>query len=157
MLKTRFSFLKQVPTLIQSPRIVTLKAVCRFVVWLLSTFWGFSISAAGFAFAFGNFVHYCVILLNAPLSNRDEKNVFAMGNFYWEISTHRYWRQVVLLSYWFAVSGGEIISWCDASCLRTFRSLNLAFDYERNTSTFSEFIGYRFDRFSSNFAKTFQE
>ena len=47
-------------------------------------------SAAGFAFAFGNFVHYCVILLNAPLSNRDEKNVFAMGNFYWEISTHRY-------------------------------------------------------------------
>ena len=52
-------------------------------------------SAAGFAFAFGNFVHYCVILLNAPLSNRDEKNVFAMGNFYWEIST------IVIDARWF--------------------------------------------------------
>ena len=29
---------------------------------------------------------------------------------------------IVLLSYWFAVSGGEIISWRGASCLRTFMS-----------------------------------
>ena len=29
-----------------------------------------------------------------------------------------------------------------ASCLRTFTSLNLTFDFGRNTSTLSEFIGY---------------
>ena len=33
----------------------------------------FSIFAMGFAFAFGNFAHYCVVLLNAPLSDRDKK------------------------------------------------------------------------------------
>ena len=33
----------------------------------------FSIFAVGFAFAFGNFAHYCVVLLNAPLSDRDKK------------------------------------------------------------------------------------
>ena len=49
------------------------KAVCRFVVLLLSTFSGFSIYAAGFSFAFSNFTHYCFILLNAPLSDRDKK------------------------------------------------------------------------------------
>ena len=57
----------------QSLRIVTLKAVCRFVVLLLSTFSGFSIFAAGSSFAFGNFTHYCVVLLNAPLSDLGEK------------------------------------------------------------------------------------
>ena len=49
------------------------KAVCRFVVLLLSTFSGFSIYAAGFSFAFSNFTHYCFVLLNAPLSDRDKK------------------------------------------------------------------------------------
>ena len=67
----------QVPALIQkheqSLRIVTLKAVCRFVVLLLSTFSGFSIFAAGFSFAFGNFARYFVVFLNVPLSDRDEK------------------------------------------------------------------------------------
>ena len=29
---------------------------------------------AGFSFAFGNFAHYCVILLNAPPNDRDKKN-----------------------------------------------------------------------------------
>ena len=66
MLKTRFLFFMQVPAVIQkhlkSPRIVILKALCRFVVVLLSTF---SVFAAGFSFAFGNFAHYCVVLLNA--------------------------------------------------------------------------------------------
>ena len=57
----------------QSPRIVILEAVCQFVVLLLSTFFGFSIFAAGFSFAFGKFAHYCVVLLNAPLSDRDKK------------------------------------------------------------------------------------
>ena len=68
----------QVPALIQkhkqSPRIVILKAVCRFVVLHLSTFFGFSIFSAGFSFASGNFARYCFVLLNAPLSDRDRKN-----------------------------------------------------------------------------------
>ena len=45
----------------------------------------FSIFAAGFFFAFGNFAHHCVVLLNAPLSDRDIKNVSAMGFFSREI------------------------------------------------------------------------
>ena len=40
----------------------------------------------------------------------------------------------ILLYHCFAVSGGEIISWRDASCLRTFMSLNLAFYFGRNTT-----------------------
>ena len=79
MLKTSFPFLYQVPALIQKhlytkqlPRIAILKAVCRFVVFLHSTFCSFFfIVAAGFFFAFGNFVHHCVVLLNAPLSDRE--------------------------------------------------------------------------------------
>ena len=35
-----------------------------------------------------------------------------------------------------------IISRRGASCLRTFTSENLAYDFRRNTSTLSEFIGY---------------
>ena len=34
---------------------------------------GFFIFAAGFSFAFGNFAHYCVVLLKAPLSNLIKK------------------------------------------------------------------------------------
>ena len=65
----------QVPALIkkQSPRIIILKAVCRFIVLLLNTVCSFSIFAAGFSFAFSNFAHYCVVLFNAPLRDRDKK------------------------------------------------------------------------------------
>ena len=101
---------------------VILKDVCLFVVLLLSTFCGFSIFSAGFAFAFGNFAHYCVGLLNVPMSNRDKKNVSATGFFSREILIHRHCCQEVPLSYWFAVSGGAIISWRGASCLQTFMS-----------------------------------
>ena len=59
----------------QSPRIVILEAVYQFVVSLLSTFFGFSIFAAGFSFAFGKFAHYCVVLLHAPLCDRDKKKL----------------------------------------------------------------------------------
>ena len=56
----------------QSPRIVILKVVCRFVVLLLSTFSGFSIFTAGFLCLWQlNFAHYCVALLNAPPSDRE--------------------------------------------------------------------------------------
>ena len=59
--------------------------------------------AAGSSFAFGNFTHYCVVLLNAPLSDLGGKkrHVSAMGYFSWEISIHR-WPQGVPLPYWFA-------------------------------------------------------
>ena len=75
MLKTRFPFLSaclatKTWTIASN---VILKAVGWFVVLHLSTFSGFSIFAAGFSFAFGNFAHYCVVLLNAPLNDRDKK------------------------------------------------------------------------------------
>ena len=117
----------QVPALIQkheqSLRIVTLKAVCRFVVLLLSTFSGFSIFAAGSSFAFGNFTHYCVVLLNAPLSDLGEKKDTCLQ---WvpfpgksrSIVDPRGSRCLIGLR----VSGGEIISWLGTSCMRTFMS-----------------------------------
>ena len=76
----------------QSPRIVILEAVCQFVVLLLSTFFGFSIFAAGFSFAFGKFAHYCVVLLHAPLCDRDKKKlrypqlVTFPGKSWWSVS-----------------------------------------------------------------------
>ena len=80
----------------------------------------------GFFLSLWNFAHYCVFLLNAPLSDRDEKkkkrNISAVGYFYREILIHRHWVQEVPLSYWLAVLGGEIISWRGASCLWTFMS-----------------------------------
>ena len=78
LLKMRFPFLYSSASLDAktwtiASNIVILKAVCRFVVLLPSTFSGFSIPAACFSFAFGNFAQYCVVLLNAPLSDRGEK------------------------------------------------------------------------------------
>ena len=43
------------------------ETVCQFVVLLLSTFCGFSIFATGFAFGFGNFAQYCVVLFTCRL------------------------------------------------------------------------------------------
>ena len=107
---------------LQSPQILISNAFCQFVVLLLSTFCGFSTLAGGFVFAFGNFAYYCVILLNAPLSNRDKKNLSAMGYFSWEILIHHHWHQKVWLSHWFAVSGGKIISWHGMNCLQKSKS-----------------------------------
>ena len=77
MLKTRLPFLYASTSLDTKTSTIAsnrnFKAVCRFVVLLLSSFCGFSIFAAGFSFAFGNFVRYCNVLLNAPLSDRDKK------------------------------------------------------------------------------------
>ena len=47
----------------KSPRIIILKAVCRFVALLLSTFYSFSIFAAGFTFAF---LQLCPLLCRPP-------------------------------------------------------------------------------------------
>ena len=49
----------------------------------------------GVFFAFGNFAHHCVVLLNAPLSDRDIKNVSAMGFFSRKILIRSRWRQEV--------------------------------------------------------------
>ena len=69
----------------QSPRIVILEAVYQFVVLLLSTFFGFSIFAAGFSFAFGS-----LLCRPPPRSARDRKKikVSAMGYFSREILIH---------------------------------------------------------------------
>ena len=71
-----------------------------------------------------------------------KKKVSAMGDFSWEILTLCLWRKEVPLSHWFAVSGDRIFSWHNASCLQTFLSWNLAFDFGRNTTTLSKFVGY---------------
>ena len=44
--------------------------------------------------------------------------------------------------HWFAVLSGVIIAGRGTSCLRTFTSWNLAFDFGRNASTLSEFTAY---------------
>ena len=93
---------------------VVVKPKC--VIHIHSSFSGFSIFAVGFAFACGNFAHYCVVLLNAPLSDRKRKRGVcnqesityvlvmapaAMGYFFREILIHHLWRQEVPLSHWF--------------------------------------------------------
>ena len=65
------------------------------------------------------FAHFCVVLLNAPLSDWDKSNVVAMGYFSREILIQRHWRLEVPLSHWLAVSVREIISWRGEICLRT--------------------------------------
>ena len=70
-----------------------------------------------------------------------KKNVSAMDYFSREILILHHRCQEVLLSHWFAVSGGKVISWRGASCLQILMSLNFAFDYGRNKTTLSEFIG----------------
>ena len=44
--------------------------------------------------------------------------------------------------HWFAVLSGEIISRRGASCLGNLTNENLTYDFGRNTSTLTEFIGY---------------
>ena len=77
MLKERFLFLHASASLDTKTLTIAsnryLKAVCRFVALLLSTFSGFSIFATGLSFDFGNFAHHCVVLLDAPLSDRLKK------------------------------------------------------------------------------------
>ena len=65
-----------------------------------------------------------------------------MGYFSREILIHLRRRQEVPLSYWFAVSGGGINSRRGVSCLRTFISFSLAFDFGRYRTTLNKFIRY---------------
>ena len=63
MLKTRFPFIYDTKTL----TIASIRCLASQQIFRLSIF------SAGFFFAFGNFARYCVVLLNAPLSDRDKK------------------------------------------------------------------------------------
>ena len=54
---------------LQSPRIVILKAVCRFFVLLLRTFSGFPFLPRVFLLPSATLSNYCVVPLNAPLSD----------------------------------------------------------------------------------------
>ena len=105
----------------------------------------FSILTPGFSFAFGNFAHYCVILLTPPLSG-GEKKMSAMGYFLWEILIHCHWCQEVLSSHW-------LVSWCGARCQFTSHC-----ELKSSIWFWEEYIHFewiykvfRFDPFSSNF------
>lgn len=74
-------------------------------------------------------------------AEQDSKRV-AMRCFSREILIYCHRHSEVLLFHWFAVLSGVIISRCGASWLGTFTSENLAYDFRKNTSTLSEFIGY---------------
>ena len=111
------------------------KFLCKkCVVHIHRSFSGFSIFAVGFAFACGNFAHYCVVLLNAPPSDRKRKRgvwnqepityVLVMGSCCngllfpgnLDPSSLTPGGPVVSLVW------GEMICWLGASRLRTFMS-----------------------------------
>ena len=71
----------------------------------------------GFSFAFGNFAQYCTVLLR-PI----ETKKMCLP---WITFATKSWSIVndvggPVVPYWVAISGGDIISWHDASCLRVF-------------------------------------
>ena len=137
----------QVPALIQkhkqSPRIIILKAVCRFVVLHLSTFSGFSIFSAGFSFAFGNFARYCFVLLNAPLSDRDRKNKTCLQ---WVTFPGKSWPIVIdarrcpvplVCSF---RRRDNLLAWRELFAI--LYELKSRIDFGRNTTSLRKFIGY---------------
>ena len=138
---------------------VVVKPKC--VIHIHSSFSGFSIFAVGFAFACGNFAHYCVVLLNAPPNDRKRKRgvwnqepityVLVMGSCCngllfpgnLDPSSLTPGGPVVSLVW------GEIICWLGAS-------RHIWFEEEYNHFE-RIYRVYRSVWFSSNFAKTFQE
>ena len=78
----------------KSPRIIILKAVCRFVVLLLSTFYSFFHFCRGFYLC-----HFATLPIIVPPSStlqwaiEIKKKVSSMGYFSREIFILRYWRQ----------------------------------------------------------------
>ena len=89
MLKTRFPFLSASTsldittlTLASNRNFESCMSIRCFAPQHILQFFHF---CRGVFFAFGNFAHLCVVLLNAPLSDRDIKNVSAMGFFSREI------------------------------------------------------------------------
>ena len=124
MSKKAFLFFMQVPALIpkryQSPRIVILKVYVDSLSYSSSHFPVFSFLLRVFL-SFGNGLLF-------P-GNIDPSSLTLGG-------------LVVPLVCGFRRRDNQIISWRDASCLRSFVNLNLAFESEMNTTTLSESIGY---------------
>ena len=145
MLKTRFPFIyASISRDTKTLTIASIRCLASQQIFRLSIF------AAGLFFVCGNFAR-CVVLLNAPLSNRDEKKLLL--------------RFTLPAKSWSSVSdarrshhpiGGEIISWRGASCLRTFYTDELKSrvwfgdEYIRFERIYRV---YKFDQFSSNFVK----
>ena len=76
MLKTKFPFFNASTSLdTKTLKIASTRNFesCMLIRCLAPQLCSFLIFAAGFSFAFDHFAHYCVVLLNAPLSNRDKK------------------------------------------------------------------------------------
>ena len=151
MLKTRFPFIyASISRDTKTLTIASIRCLASQQIFRLSIF------SAGFFFAFGNFARYCVVLLNTPLSDRDKKKKKFLS---WFTLPAKSWSSVSDARRSHHPIGGEIISWRGASCLRTFTN-----ELKSRVWFWDEYIRferiyrvYRFDRFSSNFAKTFQE
>ena len=122
--KRAFLFFMQVPALIpkryQSPRIVILKVYVDSLSYSSAHFPVFPFLLRVFL-SFGNGLLF-------P-GNIDPSSLTLGG-------------LAVPLVCGFRRRDNQIISWRDASCLRSFVNLNLAFESERNTTTLSESIGY---------------
>ena len=108
---------------------------------------------AGFFLAFGNFAHYRVFLLNAPLSDRDAVDYFS--------------REILIQSS--LTPGGPVVllvcGFRRRDNLLAWRELFVNLYELKSRIRFWEeynhferiYRVYRFDQFSSNFAKTFKE
>ena len=97
MLKTRFPFIyASISRDTKTLTIASIRCLASQQIFRLSIF------SAGFFFAFGNFARYCVVLLNAPPSDRDKKKkkVSVMVYFSREILIQRQRRQEVPSSHW---------------------------------------------------------
>ena len=114
------------------------ETVCQFVVLLLSTFCGFSIFATGFAFGFGNFAQYCVVLFTCL-----QWVTFPKKSWPIIIDVRKSWSIVIdtrrshcpIDLRFQEVS--NLLVWCEL-----FANLYLGFDFKRITTTLSEFIGH---------------
>ena len=104
----------------------------------------FFIFAAGFAFALSNFAHYYVVIFNAPLSDRDVCDGLRFpGNL--DISSLTPRGLIVPLVCGFR-RRYNLLAWRELFAnlydLYEPKSLNLAFQFGRNTTTLSDFIGF---------------
>ena len=102
-----------VPALIQ---IVFLKAVCRSIVLPISTFSVFPFLRRVFPLPLATLP--IIVSSSSTLHGAIKiKRCLCYGLFFPGNLDHRHWPQEVTLSHWFAVSGGDIISWRSVSYL----------------------------------------
>ena len=114
----------------------------------------FPIFAAGFSFAFSNFAHYCVVLLNTPLSDRDIKkkgrNGFLFpGNF---DPSSLMPGGLVLPLVWGFGRRDNFLMWRELLA-NLYRLKSRIWFWEEYNHFECIYRVFRFDRFSSNFSK----